>query len=79
MSDNITISRGMGMFLLRRIIDTVAYDFDIGTIYQSTHCTRKHLHLDDSDFEKLNVLIESEDFPAGYYKLCDILDIDYKI
>lgn len=79
MSDNITISRGMGMFLLRRIIATVAYEYNIGNTYQESYRKRKHLHLDDNDFEKLNVLIESEDFPSGYYKLCDILDIDYKI
>lgn len=68
----VLVSKHLLYFCLRHVVKSVAYSKGLG-------CGNEVIgyHIPDEAYGEIQKLIDSEDFPSGYYDLCDMLGEKY--
>lgn len=59
-------------FCLNHIVKSVAYSKGLGV-----HNEVLGYHIPDECYEEIRSMIKNEEFPNGYYEICDILGEEY--
>lgn len=70
--DSVVVSKKLLNFCLKHVIENVAYNNGLGD-----YCEVIGYHIPDDSYLEVQKLIDSGDFPSGYYDLCDILGEKY--
>lgn len=72
MSKTVSIPKTLVSFCLRHIIKSVAYSKGFG-VYNEV----LGFHIPEEAYFEIQKMIDNDEFPDGYYKLCDILGEEY--
>lgn len=70
--NDVVVSKKLMNFCLMHIVESMAYSQRLGVDSEVLG-----YHIPNESYPKVRKMIDNEEFPAGYYKICDILGEEY--